>query len=483
MTIPSGPYIPQPYNANSLPLKDQSDGTSVALTIDSGDLFVGGAELAKIEDLSSYVQTSAMQAALTAKQDTLVSGTNIKTVNSTSLLGSGNIVISGGSLTITEVDGSPSVSASTIKFPNGSLTDNGSGVVTIAAVLGSFTKAQLDTAISDGNAVYVGDALNGSLGATTPSTVAATTITASSTVGVLQTSPLAPIHVGSRNVINSVDAQVLISRTINTGSGNGHAFSDSSDWARAGTLPAYNSFDARITTSGSNTSDHYAGFQANPTFGGTSITNMFYGLFVGPTINTGAGVPQSYGVYVANTVGSGTISNAQYGVYVESLTKGAANYAIYTAGTTQSYFGGSVTILGDIPLSGGSRIYAAGDFKVGRWLYWPTGTTVNSTVDGVLVLRDNAFSSFNRIQFGGTTSSYASLKRNATALESRLADDSGYAPFNASIITASNSLITATSTPASATAAGTAGTITWDANFLYVCTATNVWKRVAIATW
>jgi hypothetical protein len=34
--------------------------------------------------------------ALEAKQDTLVSGTNIKTVNSTSLLGSGNIVISGG---------------------------------------------------------------------------------------------------------------------------------------------------------------------------------------------------------------------------------------------------------------------------------------------------------------------------------------------------------------------------------------------------
>lgn len=34
---------------------------------------------------------------LTAKQDTLVSGTNIKTINNTSLLGSGNITISGGS--------------------------------------------------------------------------------------------------------------------------------------------------------------------------------------------------------------------------------------------------------------------------------------------------------------------------------------------------------------------------------------------------
>jgi len=45
--------------------------------------------------------------------------------------------------------------------------------------LGTFTKAQLDTAISDGNAVYVGDALNGTLGATTPASAVVTTITES----------------------------------------------------------------------------------------------------------------------------------------------------------------------------------------------------------------------------------------------------------------------------------------------------------------
>jgi hypothetical protein len=38
-----------------------------------------------------------LQTALNAKQDTLVSGTNIKTINSTSLLGSGDITISGAS--------------------------------------------------------------------------------------------------------------------------------------------------------------------------------------------------------------------------------------------------------------------------------------------------------------------------------------------------------------------------------------------------
>ena len=38
-------------------------------------------------------------------------------------------------------------------------------------------------------------------------------------------------------------------------------------------------------------------------------------------------------------------------------------------------------------------------------------------------------------------------------------------------------------TPASASATGTAGEICWDANYIYVCTATNTWKRTAIATW
>ena len=43
--------------------------------------------------------------------------------------------------------------------------------------------------------------------------------------------------------------------------------------------------------------------------------------------------------------------------------------------------------------------------------------------------------------------------------------------------------ILATSTPASAAATGTTGTVTWDASYIYICTATNTWKRVAIATW
>lgn len=40
-----------------------------------------------------------------------------------------------------------------------------------------------------------------------------------------------------------------------------------------------------------------------------------------------------------------------------------------------------------------------------------------------------------------------------------------------------------TATPASASAAGTAGMIRFDASYIYICTATDTWKRAAIATW
>lgn len=38
-------------------------------------------------------------------------------------------------------------------------------------------------------------------------------------------------------------------------------------------------------------------------------------------------------------------------------------------------------------------------------------------------------------------------------------------------------------TPASASATGNAGEICWDSNYVYVCVATNTWKRAALSTW
>jgi hypothetical protein len=52
-----------------------------------------------------------------------------------------------------------------------------------------------------------------------------------------------------------------------------------------------------------------------------------------------------------------------------------------------------------------------------------------------------------------------------------------------SVISTQYRLSALNTAPASATATGTLGEIRIDANHIYVCTATNVWKRAAIATW
>ena len=71
---------------------------------------------------------TAIGVAIKGKQNNLVSGTNIKTINSQSLLGSGNIVISGGSggtqnVFIQETE--PEVSSDSLwiqRLPNGNYT-------------------------------------------------------------------------------------------------------------------------------------------------------------------------------------------------------------------------------------------------------------------------------------------------------------------------------------------------------------------------
>lgn len=64
-----------------------------AVTLVKGDVGLGNVD--NTADADKPVST-ATQTALNAKQDTLVSGNNIKTINDESILGSGNIVISGG---------------------------------------------------------------------------------------------------------------------------------------------------------------------------------------------------------------------------------------------------------------------------------------------------------------------------------------------------------------------------------------------------
>jgi hypothetical protein len=46
-----------------------------------------------------------------------------------------------------------------------------------------------------------------------------------------------------------------------------------------------------------------------------------------------------------------------------------------------------------------------------------------------------------------------------------------------------NLILRSTQTPISSTAVGTVGQVAWDSDYIYICTATNTWKRANISTW
>lgn len=160
-------------------------------------------------------------------------------------------------------------------------------------------------------------------------------------------------------ISTSVDPAIAITRQVGNstgvGTGNAHAFVDSTIVNRTGTI-GYASYDAAANIGAASTLnfDHTVSFQArlNLNFTGT-ITNL-YGFYDVHTIAT-CTVTNKYGVYIetASVTTGGVITN-NYGVYVNTQTAGTNNFGIYVNGSTPSYFGGDVTCAGTLIVAGGS---------------------------------------------------------------------------------------------------------------------------------
>ncbi|MFA6065260.1 MAG: hypothetical protein WCW44_04890 [archaeon] len=109
-----------------------------------------------------------------------------------------------------------------------------------------------------------------------------------------------------------------------------------------------------------------------------------------------------------------------------------------------------------------------------------TGGTAQSTISKGLVVNSGlgnaAADSFNVKSVGDQYLIYTDALNNRVGIGTN-------APTRKLDILDDGIRIRTAKTPASATAAGTQGDICWDANYVYICVATNSWKRVAISTW
>lgn len=176
--------------------------------------------------------------------------------------------------------------------------------------------------------------------------------------------------------------------------------------------------------------------------------------------------------FASLTAASFILDNAQY--IAASSTTGFILNAAGGGGSPLLLFGGTTASFPALKRSGSSVEARLADDSAYTVLRASTfvannGTRFSDSGDGIAVIYNSATTDFTRLNFGGTTSAFPALAKNSTALESKLADNSGYADFSARKI---NGLGTATSAAGlffnliekftvSATAAG--GTINLDA--------------------
>lgn len=181
--------------------------------------------------------------------------------------------------------------------------------------------------------------------------------------------------------------------------------------------------------------------------------------YTGYGYNSGASVTNARGIWIKSwgNVAPGTFTN-QYGLYLESISGATNNWAIYSLGGAS---------------------YHAGQFRI-------NSTSVSAQL-GVVCAASGTIASIIR----GASSQSANLtewQNSSSTVLSCVASDgkigAGTTSPTAFIDVNSDTIRVRTAkTPASAAASGNQGDIVWDTGFIYVCTATNTWKRVAIATW
>lgn len=200
------------------------------------------------------------------------------------------------------------------------------------------------------------------------------------------TSPLAPVHIGNRNVLNSTNAQILVAGIYdNSFPTSGHAFSDGTLITGVAGSKAYAAYDGRVDIQGTGVNmDHYVSFQHGPNLNFTGTLTDNFGVYT-TTLQQAGTLTNNYGGYFANPTRTGGTMTNNTAIYIANQTAGTNNYSIYSAGGF-NYFGGSMQVDGTMSLNStgqnmrlkadgstaldaGLFVNAIGDLALSNWDY------------------------------------------------------------------------------------------------------------------
>jgi hypothetical protein len=123
-------------------------------------------------------------------------------------------------------------------------------------------------------------------------------------------------------------------------------------------------------------------------------------------------------VFSSSEANFGSISGARVGIKGSGSTGATTSLLVQNSAGTQLL---KVSDIGEVTIP---YLYVNNEIRILSTIL------ITTNADGVLKLANNAGTDFNRLQLGGTTSSFPSIKRNGTAIDIRLADDSNFASLN-----------------------------------------------------
>lgn len=223
---------------------------------------------------------------------------------------------------------------------------------------------------------------------------------------------------------------------------------------------------------GTNTWSAVNTYSANTVFGVNGAVSVPAVAITGTISNVGSATTNKPLVLIEapgttstawSTAGTGLAVNAASaftGNMIDLQLNGSSKFLVSSSGTTlgAALTYGGVTLSNAVTGTGNMVLSASPDFSgtvtgatltftaairagAGSTLGFTGRTVLYSPADSTLVLSNNAVNDFGRLQWGGTTSSFPSLKRSGTALQVRLADDSGDAAITAAALTATTAFM------------------------------------------
>ena len=190
-----------------------------------------------------------------------------------------------------------------------------------------------------------------------------------------------------------------------------------------------------------------------------SVRNLVMGAGTTLTLDEASGAATiSRGSTSSNTIFQTTTSGGMTGTVINfarftpTINQASGSYNVLDLNPTEVSVGAGphYLIRGRIAagsnlfeVSNGGGVYGAAYLQTGGTAYvaWGGNNVLRSRSSGVLTLGNFAETDFGRLQFGGITASFPSLKRLAATLQARLADDSGYADFSASSLITNSSTV------------------------------------------